>query len=312
MANILITEQIDSAGPALLEQAGHTLLRMETREQSELAKKMREADAVIVRILDIPGEIIEHAPRLKLISKHGVGVDNIDLEAARRAGVAVTVTPGANSLSVAEHTIALLLSLSKNLPEITRQYREIGFAAKNGPAGCEVTGKTLGIIGCGRIGRIVGKIALGGFDMRLLIYDPYLAESPCGGELTADRDRVFREADFLTLHLPLDADTYHNVGEREFSLMKPTAIFLNCARGPLVDEAALIRALQSGRIAAAGLDVTEQEPCPPDSPLFGMSNVLLTPHTAPAARETAVRVSRMAAENVVRFFRQEEISGRIV
>lgn len=312
MANILITEQIDSAGPALLEQAGHTLLRMETREQSELAKKMQEADAVIVRILDIPGEIIEHAPRLKLISKHGVGVDNIDLEAARRAGVAVTVTPGANSLSVAEHTIALLLSLSKNLPEITRQYREIGFAAKNGPAGCEVTGKTLGIIGCGRIGRIVGKIALGGFDMRLLIYDPYLAESPCGGELTADRDRVFREADFLTLHLPLDADTYHNVGEREFSLMKPTAIFLNCARGPLVDEAALIRALQSGRIAAAGLDVTEQEPCPPDSPLFGMSNVLLTPHTAPAARETAVRVSRMAAENVVRFFRQEEISGRIV
>lgn len=312
MANILITEQIDPAGPALLEQAGHTLLRMETREQSELAKKMREADAVIVRILDIPGEIIEHAPRLKLISKHGVGVDNIDLEAARRAGVAVTVTPGANSLSVAEHTIALLLSLSKNLPEITRQYREIGFAAKNGPAGCEVTGKTLGIIGCGRIGRIVGKIALGGFDMRLLIYDPYLAESPCGGELTADRDRVFREADFLTLHLPLDADTYHNVGEREFSLMKPTAIFLNCARGPLVDEAALIRALQSGRIAAAGLDVTEQEPCPPDSPLFGMSNVLLTPHTAPAARETAVRVSRMAAENVVRFFRQEEISGRIV
>lgn len=312
MANILITEQIDPAGPALLEQAGHTLLRMETREQSELAEKMREADAVIVRILDIPGEIIEHTPRLKLISKHGVGVDNIDLEAARRAGVAVTVTPGANSLSVAEHTIALLLSLSKNLPEITRQYREIGFAAKNGPAGCEVTGKTLGIIGCGRIGRIVGKIALGGFDMRLLIYDPYLAESPCGGELTADRDRVFREADFLTLHLPLDADTYHSVGEREFSLMKPMAIFLNCARGPLVDEAALIRALQSGRIAAAGLDVTEQEPCPPDSPLFGMSNVLLTPHTAPAARETAVRVSRMAAENVVRFFRQEEISGRIV
>ena len=273
---------------------------------------MRKRCGRRTRILDIPGEIIEHAPRLKLISKHGVGVDNIDLEAARRAGVAVTVTPGANSLSVAEHTIALLLSLSKNLPEITRQYREIGFAAKNGPAGCEVTGKTLGIIGCGRIGRIVGKIALGGFDMRLLIYDPYLTESPCGGELTADRDRVFREADFLTLHLPLDADTYHSVGEREFSLMKPTAIFLNCARGPLVDEAALIRALQSGRIAGAGLDVTEQEPCPPDSPLFGMANVLLTPHTAPAARETAVRVSRMAAENVVRFFRQEEISGRIV
>lgn len=312
MANILITEQIDPTGPALLEQAGHTILRMETREQTELAEKVREADAIIVRILDIPAEIIENAPRLRLISKHGVGVDNIDLEAAKRAGVAVTVTPGANSLSVAEHTIALLLSLSKNLPEITRQYRGIGFAAKNGPAGCEVTGKTLGIIGCGRIGQIVGRIAVGGFGMHLLIYDPYLEESPCGGELVTNRDRVFREADFLTLHLPLTADTYHDVGEREFSLMKSTAIFLNCARGPLVDEAALIRALQSGRIAAAGLDVTEQEPCPPDSPLFEMPNVLLTPHTAPAARETAVRVSSMAAENVVHFFRQEPVSGRIV
>jgi len=312
MATILITEQIDPTGPALLEAAGHTLLHMETRDPSELAEKIQEADAVIVRILDIPAGIIEDAPRLKLISKHGVGVDNIDLAAAKRAGVAVTVTPGANSLSVAEHTIALLLSLSKNLSESTRQYREIGFAAKNGPPGCEVTGKTLGIIGCGRIGRIVGKIATGGFDMRLLIYDPYLTESPCGGELTADRNRVFREADFLTLHLPLDADTYHNVGAREFSLMKPTAIFLNCARGPLVEESALIRALQSGQIAAAGLDVTEQEPCPPDSPLFGMSNVLLTPHTAPAARETAVRVSRMAAENVIHYFRQEEVSGRII
>ena len=312
MADILITEQIDPSGVQLLEQAGYAITRMETREPAELAEKLKSADGVLIRILDLPAEMIRNAPRLKIISKHGVGVDNIDLDAAKAGGVAVTITPGANSLSVAEHTMALLMALAKNLPFTAGQYRKIGFAAKNCPPGEEISGKTLGVIGCGRIGSRVANMALHGFGMRVLVYDPYITEAPEGAELVPDRDRIFREADFVTLHPVLNPETFHCVGDREFRLMKPTAIFLNCGRGPLVEESALIAALQEGRLAGAGLDVTEKEPCDPDSPLFRMPNVILTPHFAPTTREAAVRVSTIAARNIIDFFEGREFPGRIV
>lgn len=312
MAHILITEQIDPVGPSLLEEAGHTVVWMETRAQAELGEKLKDADAVLVRILDLPADVLRGAPKLKMIAKHGVGLDNIDLNAAKAAGIAVTVTPNANSLSVAEHTVALLLALSKNIPQVPNRYREIGFAAKNCAPGVEVSGKTLGIIGCGQIGSRVAKIAANGFDMRVLVYDPYITEAPAGCELIADRDRVFGEADFITLHCALCPETFHSVGRRELGLMKPDAIFINCGRGPLVDEAALIAALQDGKIRGAGLDVTEKEPCDPDSPLFSMPNVILTPHYAPTTVEAAARVSRIAAENIVAFLGGGEVVGRIV
>ncbi len=312
MAHILITEQIDPVGPSLLEEAGHTVVWMETRGQAELGEKIKDADAVLVRILDLPADILCAAPKLKMIAKHGVGLDNIDLNAAKAAGIAVTVTPNANSLSVAEHTVALLLALSKNIPQVPNRYREIGFAAKNCAPGVEVSGKTLGIIGCGQIGSRVAKIAANGFEMRVLVYDPYITEVPAGCELIADRDRVFKEADFITLHCALCQETFHSVSRRELGLMKPDAIFINCGRGPLVDEAALIEALQDGKIRGAGLDVTEKEPCDPDSPLFSMPNVILTPHYAPTTVEAAARVSRIAAENIVAFLDGGEVVGRIV
>ncbi len=312
MAHILITEQIDSVGPSLLEDAGHTIIRMATREQSELAEKIKDADAVIVRILDLPADIICNAPRLKIIAKHGVGLDNIDLNAAKEAGVAVTVTPNANSLSVAEHTVTLMLALSKNIPQVPNRYREIGFAAKNCAPGVEVSGKTLGIIGCGQIGSRVAKIAVGGFDMRVLVYDPYITQAPAGCELVLERDAVFKTADFVTLHCALCRETFHGVGERELALMKPDAIFINCGRGPLVDENALIAALSEQKIRGAGLDVTEKEPCDPGSPLFSMPNVILTPHYAPTTVEAAARVSQIAAENVAAFLNGGTVVGRIV
>ncbi len=312
MANVLITEQIDPVGPSLLEAAGHTIVRMATRDQSEMAEKIREADAVIVRILDMPAEIISNAPKLKIIAKHGVGLDNIDLNAAKEAGVAVTVTPNANSLSVAEHTFSLMLALSKNIPNVPNQYRAIGFAAKNCAPGVEVSGKTLGIIGCGQIGSRVARMAAGGFGMKVLVYDPYITEVPVGCELISDRDRIFKESDFITLHCVLRQETFHSVGQREFALMKPDTIFINCGRGPLVDEAALIKALGDGKIRGAGLDVTEKEPCDPDSPLFTMPNVILTPHYAPTTVEAAARVSKIAAENVIAYLGNGNVVGRIV
>ena len=148
--------------------------------------------------------------------------------------------------------------------------------------------------------------------MRVLVYDPYITEAPEGAELVTDRDRIFRESDFVTLHPVLSPETFHCVGARELGLMKPTAILLNCGRGPLVEEPALIAALEEGRLAGAGLDVTEKEPCDPDSPLFRMPNVILTPHFAPTTREAAVRVSTIAAQNIIDFLEGREFPGRIV
>lgn len=313
MAKIIVTEQIDPVGIALLRAAGHEVEELGLKGGVEIpAGQVADANALLVRIAEVTGELIAACPKLKVISKHGVGVDNIDLDAAKAHGVAVTITPGANSTSVAEHAFALLIALAKNLPTVCGKYREIGFAAKNCAPGIEISGKTLGIIGCGRIGSRIAQMAHGGFGMRVLAYDPYITEAPEGVELVDERDRVFAESDFVTLHPVLNKETSGSVGAREFALMKRGAIFINCGRGPLVDEAALIAALQSGQLGGAGLDVTAQEPCPPDSPLFTMPNVLLTPHYAPTTTEAAVAVSRMAAQNVIDILNDMPVEGRLI
>ena len=313
MAKIVVTEQIDPVGIGLLKAAGHTVVELGLGGGVEITpEQVGDADALLVRITEVTRRLLTSCPNLKLVSKHGVGVDNIDMDAAKEAGVAVTIAPGANSTSVAEHAFAMLIALAKNLPTVCGKYREIGFAAKNCAPGIEITGKTLGIIGCGRIGSRIAKMAHGGFDMRVLAYDPYITEAPEGVELVSDRDRVFTESDFVTLHPVLNAETQGSVGAREFALMKQGALFINCGRGPLIDEDALIAALQSGHIGGAGLDVTAQEPCPPESPLFHMPNVLLTPHYAPTTTEAAIATSRLAAQNVLDFFACKPIEGRLV
>ena len=310
MAKVVVTEQIDPVGVALLKAAGHEVVELDMKGGLSVdPARVGDADALLVRIVEVEKPLIESCPNLKLISKHGVGVDNIDVDAARAKGVAVTIAPGANSDSVAEHAFAMLMALAKNLPTVCAKYRAIGFGAKNCAPGIEITGKTLGIIGCGRIGSRIAKMAHGGFDMKVLAYDPYITEAPEGVELVSDRDCVFAESDFVTLHPVLNKETEGSVGAREFALMKPGCIFINCGRGPLIDEQALIDALQSGHLGGAGLDVTAQEPCPPESPLFAMPNVLLTPHYAPTTREAAAAVSRVAAQNVIDFFERKPIEG---
>lgn len=310
MAKIVVTEQIDPVGIDLLRTAGHEVVELDLKGGVAVPlDAVGGADALLVRIVEIGGELMDKCPNLKIISKHGVGVDNIDVDAAKARGIAVTIAPGANSTSVAEHAFALLMALAKNLPTVCGRYREIGFAAKNCAPGVEITGKTLGVIGCGRIGSRIAKMAHDGFAMRVLAYDPYVAEAPEGVELVTDRDRVFAESDFVTLHPVLNRETEGSVGAREFALMKRGAIFINCGRGPLIDEQALIDALQSGHLGGAGLDVTAQEPCPSDSPLFRMPNVLLTPHYAPTTTEAAAAVSRVAAQNVIDYFENRPIEG---
>lgn len=312
MARVLVSEKINPCGVELLKAAGHEVIQMKTIEEAELAEKIRDVDALLVRILPITRGLMESAKNLKIISKHGVGVDNIDLKAAKELGITVTTTPDANGLSVAEHSMALMMSLAKNIVPVSRAYREIGFGAKNYQEGVEITGKTMGIIGCGKIGSRMASMARNGFGMKVLAYDPYISMAPEGVELVPDRDRIFKESDFISLHCYLSEETCHSVGEREFSMMKNTAYLINASRGPVVDEPALIRALQNGSIAGAGLDVTEQEPLDTESPLFQMPNVIVTPHYAPATREAATRVSKIAAENINSFFADGTVRGKIV
>lgn len=297
MTKVLFTENVDPIGPELLKQAGIEVV-MADRNDEIIRKEIKTAAAVVTRIYELPPELLETAPNLKIVSKHGVGYDNIPVAWCKAHGIAVTVTPGANSQSVAEHTITLMLALAKNLMIVTKAYKEIGFAAKNTFPGMEILGKTIGIIGVGHIGSRVAKMAMG-LGMKVIAYDPYVKSVPEGVVLTDDKDEVVRQADVLTLHPVLNDETRNIIGRKELALMKPTAYFINCGRGPLVDELALIEALQNKKIAGAGLDVTWDEPCKPDSPLFAMDNVILTPHYAPTTRESAMNVSKAAAQNIL-------------
>lgn len=297
MTKILITENIDPVGPELLRKHGAEVI-MADRDPSAIAKEIIDADAIIVRIIDLTPELLGTAKKLKMVSKHGVGYDNIPVSWCKDHGIAVTIAPGANSQSVAEHTIALMMSLAKNITIVTKKYREEGFSAKNSSPGMEILDKTMGIIGVGHIGSRVAKMAFG-LGMKVVAYDPYVKSVPEGVELLEDKDEVIKRADVLTLHPVLNEETRHMIGARELGLMKPTSYFINCGRGPLVDEEALIDALKNHKIAGAGLDVTQEEPCRPDNPLFTMSNVLLTPHYAPTTVDCAKRVSTVCCQNAL-------------
>lgn len=306
MAKIVVTEEMNPIGPSLLKQAGHTVVEGWNLTRDEMLKEMEDADALMVRIMPIPKEWMDRCKNLKMMSKHGVGIDNFDMEESRKRGIIITVTPGANAQSVAEHAFMMMLALAKNVIPIHTGYQTIGWKVKNSMEGIELYGKTLGVIGCGQIGSRIAHMAKDGMDMRVLVYDPYIEKAPAGCERVDKLEELLEQSDFITLHSFLSDETRHMIDEKAFARMKPTAIFINCARGPIMDENALIKALQEKKIAGAGLDVTEQEPLPADHPLFSMPNVILTPHYAPTTREAAYGVARMAAENLIHYFAGEE------
>lgn len=311
MSKILFTENVHPVGPELLKAAGHEVVFAE-RSDAAIRKEIVDAAAVIVRNSELPAEVLASANALKIVSKHGVGVDNVDLDYCKKAGVAVTITPDGNSLSVAEHAFALMMALAKNLIPVSSAYKKIGFAAKNSDPGIELTGKTLGLIGTGRIGSRFARMCRAGLDMKVLAYDPYAPKAPEGVALVPTVEEVLRGADVLSLHCVLTDETRKIINKDRLALMKPTAILINCARGPMIDEEALIDALGNGRLAAAGLDVTDPEPVLPGSPLFQLPNVIVTPHYAPVTAEAAQRVSRIAAENVMAVLSGGEPVGRLV
>lgn len=258
-------------------------------------------DAIVTRTEQINQRIIASCPTLKVIGQHGIGLDNIDVAAASLNGVRVLNVPDATCQSVAEHAVMFLLSCSRNLRISDAQVRSGNWVYRESYFPTEVMGKTVLIIGVGRIGGGVAK-RLQGFDMQLLGYDIYLDEAALAAKGTQKVERLedgLRCADFVTIHVPLTPLTYHMISDAQFAAMKPSACLLNLARGPVVEQAALVRALEEQRIRGAALDVFEEEPVRADNPLFAFDNLLLTPHFAGDTLEGKNRCSACIAETVI-------------
>ncbi len=277
-----------------------------------ILEKVRQVDALVSLLTDkIDCRIIEEGARnrLRIIAQYAVGFDNIDIDCATKHGVYVTNTPGVLTEAVADLTWALILAAARRIVEAD-QYVRSGEWYRGGTGwhpelmlGMELSGKTLGIVGFGRIGRAVARRAKG-FNMKVIYYDIVRAPEDVEKELDAkyvDLETLLRESDVVSIHVPLTPETRHMIGERELRMMKPTAILVNTARGAVVDTNALVKALQEGWIAAAALDVFEEEPLPPDHPLTKLKNVVLAPHIGSATRETRERMACMVLESLLAF-----------
>ncbi|MEZ0397233.1 MAG: D-glycerate dehydrogenase [Anaerolineales bacterium] len=310
---VFVTRLIPAAGLDLLTavcQAEVWPDELPPSRQALLAG-VRGVDGLLCLLTDrIDAEVLDAAgPQLKVISNHAVGVDNIDLAAATARRIPVGNTPGILTDATADMAFALLLAAGRRIVEGSREVRSGGWKTW-GPSyllGADFAGATLGIVGFGRIGRAVARRAAG-FGMRILYYDPAPAAPEPGLEAApADLDTLLRESDFVSIHTPLNEQTRHLVNADFLSKMKPTAVLVNTSRGPVVDQQALYQALKARRIFAAGLDVTDPEPLPLDSPLLELDNLVIVPHIASATWRTRSQMARMAAENLLAGLRGERL-----
>ena len=301
---VLIPQPILPAGYEYLRKHGYEAVDGRGFTEEDIITDIRDCDALIVRTARITRQIFDAAPKLKILARHGAGYDGVDLAAAREHGVLVCTAGGANAISVAELTIFYMLYCSRNFKKVQNLYLQDYRQAKMGVPKTELEGKTLGLVGLGNIGKLVAQKAALGFDMTVLAYDPFAkgAGLPDYIRMVEDRDEIFKRSDFVSLHVPATTETVHSVSDREFGLMKPTAYLINAARGSIVDEAALYRALQEEKIAGAGLDVLEQEPIDPSNPLVAMDNVLTAPHIGGATKEASSRSSVACAQAIDDFF----------
>ena len=306
MPRVLICDKLETAGLELLARAGLEVDNRPGLAGAQLAEALRAADGAVVRSgTRITAELLENPGKLRAVVRAGVGVDNIDVPAATRRGVVVMNTPGGNTISAAEHTIALLLSLARHVPAADAGMKA-GKWDRTKYLGAQVAGKTLGVVGLGRIGREVARRAAG-LDMKVAGYDPFLAPeraSQLGIEAVGSLKELLPKSDFLTLHLPLTEQTRGLIGAKELEMLPKNARVLNVARGGIIDEQALADALKSGRIAGAGIDVFSQEPPAADNPLLKAPNIVLTPHlgasTVEAQEAVAVEAAQLLSDFLIR------------
>jgi len=303
---VLVCDQISDDGLNLLKENKFTVDVKIGLQPDELKNVIKDYEVVIVRsATKLTKDIIDSAEKLKLIVRGGVGLDNIDAEAAKSKNITVLNTPEASTITVAEHTMALLLALTKNIAIADKSVKE-GKWEKKKFKGIELYNKTLGLIGVGRIGSTVAKIAKNGFQMKVLGYDPYVKKDILkenGIEPVNSIDELLQKSDIVSLHLPLTPETKNLINRERINKMKDGAIIVNCARGGIIDETALAEALKSGKLWGAALDVFENEP-PKNSPLLNLENVVLTPHIGAATKEAQKRVGIESAKTIINFFKK--------
>jgi D-3-phosphoglycerate dehydrogenase len=303
MPRVLISDKLESSGVELLRQAGFEIDDRSGLTGDALQEALRAADGVIVRSgTRVTAELIDNPGRLRAIVRAGVGVDNIDVPAATRKGIVVMNTPGSNTISTAEHTLAMLMAMARHIPSANATLHA-GKWDRGKFVGAQLAGKALGIVGLGRIGREVARRAAG-LDMKVIGYDPILAPEQAaklGIETTSDLASLLPRCDFLTVHTPLTNETKNLIGAQEIAQMRPGSRILNCARGGIINEEALAEALQSGHLAGAALDVFAQEPPPADHPLLQLGKVVATPHLGASTVEAQESVAREAAQLLVDF-----------
>ncbi|MDQ3753772.1 MAG: phosphoglycerate dehydrogenase, partial [Acidobacteriota bacterium] len=300
---ILVSDDVSESGLEPLRAAGFAVEKRTGLKPEEFREILPEYDGLIVRSeTKVSAPVLDAAVRLRAIGRAGVGVDNIDVAAATARGIIVMNAPDGNTMTTAEHTLAMLLALARRVPQANASLRGGKWERKKF-VGVELRGKTLGIVGLGRIGRVVASRARG-FEMKVLAFDPFV--SPEGArdseiELVTLAE-VCERADFLTVHTPLTAETRGIIGGQELARMKPEARIINCARGGLIDERALYSAIKEGRVAGAALDVFEQEPPPADHPLLNLDEVITTPHLGASTKEAQEGVAVTVAEQMRDYF----------
>ncbi|MFZ1730209.1 MAG: D-glycerate dehydrogenase [Bacteroidota bacterium] len=318
MSSIFISRRIPDVGIALLSERHDVTVFEHDRPilKDELIAGVREADGLVCLLSDpVDAEVIAAGANLRCISSYAVGYNNIDVEAAKQRGIVVTNTPGVLTEATADIAFALMIACARRIVESDAWLRKGKFEgwAPKLFRGQDLVGRTLGIIGAGRIGQALAKKAAHGFDMRILYHNRNRStefEQTFGAEFST-LETLLRESDFISVHVPLTPETRHLVDARAIALMKPSAIFINTARGPIVDEHALIEALQKQRIFAAGFDVYENEPQIPRE-LIDLPNTVLLPHIGSASIETRDRMAVMAAENLIEVLDGREPAHRVV
>lgn len=298
--NILIAEPMAAAGIELFQaQPGWNII---VSSPKEYAAHLADADALVVRsAVQVTAEVLKKAPKLRVIGRAGVGVDNVDLDASTAAGVLVMNTPGGNAVSVAEHTLALMLSMARYIPQATLSTKS-GKWEKKKFLGSELRGKTIGVVGLGSVGREVARRARA-FDMRIAAHDPFVTHQIASdlGVALVDLDQLYAESDYITMHVSLTPDTEKMLSTAAFARMKTGVRIVNCARGELIDEEALKAAIESGKVAGAALDVFAVEPTNAGYPLFGLEQTIATPHIGGSTEEAQETVGVRIAEQMVEY-----------
>ena len=308
MPKVVLTQPVHEAGVKVLEDAGFDVIVAPSPDRETVLPLIKDADGMLVRTTGVfDGELMDAAPNLKVIGRHGVGVDHIDIPAAAERGITVVNAPEANSQAVAEYATGMMVSLVRYLPKAHKAVLAGTWSDREQLIGSELLGRTLGIIGLGRVGSRVGRICKLGYQMRVLYYDidrKYHQEDALGVEF-ASFDEVIAQADILTMHVPLTPLTKNMVNADTLAALKPGAYVINTSRGAVVDIDALDESLENGHTAGAAIDVFPEEPMPTAHPLLNRSDVILSPHMASHSQEAVIRMA-LVAEDIVRVLRGEE------